>query len=179
MPVTLHHAEILSRANHFAKEFADARHQLGEAQNFIRGLCDVLGFSHKRLVSFEQRVKKLGGGRGRIDGFYPGQLLIEMKSRGEKLDVAYQQATDYLPGLSGAELPECILVSDFAHMHLHRRDGQSPQSLLQSRRRRLVLQSLGRARSARCFLLGLHQQVNLSGFAPRLLSLINPSNLKL
>jgi hypothetical protein len=102
-----------------------------------------------------------------------------MKSRGEKLDVAYQQATDYLPGLRDAELPEYILVSDFAHMQLHRRDGQSPQSLLQSRRRRLVLQILGRARSARCFLLGLHQQVNLSGFAPRLLSLINPSNLKL
>jgi hypothetical protein len=121
MPVTLHHAEILSRAHHFAKEFADARYELGEAQNFIRGLCDVFGFSHKRLVSFEQRVKKLGGGRGRIDGFYPGQLLIEMKSRGEKLDVAYQQATDYLPGLRDAY----ILVSDFAHMHLHRRDGQS------------------------------------------------------
>lgn len=75
MPVTLHHAEILSRAHHFAKEFADARYELGEAQNFIRGLCDVIGFSHKRLVSFEQRVKKLGGGRGRIDGFYPGKLV--------------------------------------------------------------------------------------------------------
>jgi hypothetical protein len=85
MPVTLNPTEIRHRAHHFSKEFANAHYELGEAQNFIRGLCDVFGFSNKRLVSFEQRVKKLGGGRGRIDGFYPGKLLIEMKSRGEKL----------------------------------------------------------------------------------------------
>ena len=126
MPVTLNHAEILHRAHHFAKEFADAKYELGEAQNFIRGLCDVFGFSNKRLVSFEQRVKKLGGGRGRIDGFYPGKLLIEMKSRGEDLDQAYQQATDYLPGLRDAELPEYLLVSDFEHMRLYRMDGITP-----------------------------------------------------
>ena len=126
MPVTLNHAELLHRAHHFAKDFADAKYELGEAQNFIRGLCDVFGFSNKRLVSFEQRVKKLGGGRGRIDGFYPGKLLIEMKSRGEDLDKAYQQATDYLPGLRDAELPEYLLVSDFEHMHLHRMDGATP-----------------------------------------------------
>ncbi len=56
MPVTPHPAEIRYRAHHF---------------------------SNKRLVSFEQRVKKLNGRRGRIDGFYTGKLLIEMKSRGE------------------------------------------------------------------------------------------------
>ena len=126
MPVTLNAAEIRHRAHHFSKEFADAHYELGEAQNFIRGLCDVFGFSNKRLVSFEQRVKKLDGRRGRIDGFYPGKLLIEMKSRGEKLDVAYQQAIDYLPGLSDAELPDYLLISDFEHMHLHTRDGRTP-----------------------------------------------------
>ena len=126
MPVTLNTSEIRHRAHHFSKEFASAHYELGEAQNFIRGLCDVFGFSNKRLVSFEQRVKKCDGRRGRIDGFYPGKLLIEMKSRGEKLDVAYQQAMDYLPGLSDAELPDYVLVSDFAHMHLHTRDGRTP-----------------------------------------------------
>ena len=126
MPVTLNPAEIRHRAHHFSKEFADAHYELGEAQNFIRGLCDVFGFSNKRLVSFEQRVKKLDGRRGRIDGFYPGKLLIEMKSRGEKLDVAYQQALKYLPGLRDAELPDYVLISDFEHMHLYTLDGRSP-----------------------------------------------------
>ena len=113
MTVALNKTEILHRAHGFVKDYADARYEMGDAQNFIRGLCDVFGFSNKRLVSFEQRVQKLGGGRGRIDGFYPGKLLIEMKSRGEDLEKAYQQATDYLPGLKDAELPDYILVSDF------------------------------------------------------------------
>ena len=125
MTVTLNKKEILNRAYRLMKDYADASYEMGQAQDFIRDLCEVFGFSHKRLVSFEQRVKKLGGSRGRIDGFYPGKLLIEMKSRGEDLDLAYQQATEYLPGLKEDELPEYILVSDFARLRLYKRDGRS------------------------------------------------------
>ncbi|MCF8152768.1 MAG: class I SAM-dependent DNA methyltransferase [Rhodoferax sp.] len=126
MTVALNKTEILHRAHGFVKDYADARYEMGDAQNFIRGLCDVFGFSNKRLVSFEQRVQKLGGGRGRIDGFYPGKLLIEMKSRGEDLEKAYQQATEYLPGLKDAELPDYILVSDFEHLHLYQHGTSNP-----------------------------------------------------
>ena len=125
MTVTLNKKEILNRAYGFIKDFADASYEMGQAQDFIRELCEVFGFSHKRLVSFEQRVKKLGGTRGRIDGFYPGKLLIEMKSLGQDLDAAYIQATEYLHGLKDEELPDYILVSDFAHMRLYKRDGRS------------------------------------------------------
>jgi len=125
MTVLLNKKEVLSRAFRFMKDFADADYELGQAQDFIRGLCEVFGFSHKRLLSFEQRVRKLDGRRGRIDGFYPGKLLIEMKSRGEDLDLAYTQATTYLPGLQDAELPDYILVSDFEHLHLHKLDGKT------------------------------------------------------
>ena len=125
MTVTSNKKEILNRAYKYMKEYADASYELGQAQDFIRELCEVFGFSHKRLVNFEQRVKKLGGTRGRIDGFYPGKLLIEMKSRGADLDAAYIQATEYLYGLKDEELPEYILVSDFANMRLYRRDGNS------------------------------------------------------
>jgi hypothetical protein len=126
MTVTHNRDEILSRANRFAKEFADAQYEMGEAQNFIRGLCDVFGFSNKRLVSFEHRVKKLDGRRGRIDGFYPGKLLIEMKSRGEDLAEAYRQATDYLPGLPQEELPDYFLISDFENLHLYDVSAHTP-----------------------------------------------------
>ena len=125
MTVTLNKKEILNRAFRFMKDYADANYEMGQAQDFIRDLCEVFGFSHKRLVSFEQRVKKLGGSNGRIDGFYPGKLLIEMKSRGENLDKAYVQATEYLPGLKDAELPDYILVSDFDQLRLYKRDGRS------------------------------------------------------
>ena len=126
MTVTHNRDEILSRANRFAKEFADAQYEMGEAQDFIRGLCDVFGFSNKRLVSFEHRVRKLDGRRGRIDGFYPGKLLIEMKSRGEDLAEAYRQATEYLPGLPDEELPAYFLVSDFENLHLYDLNAHAP-----------------------------------------------------
>jgi hypothetical protein len=126
MTVTLNKDEILQRAYGFMREFSDAHYEMGEAQNFIRGLCEVFGFSNKRLVSFEQRVKKLGGKSGRIDGFYPGKLLIEMKSRGENLDEAYRQATGYLPGLPDPELPEYCLVSDFENLHLYKLSAHAP-----------------------------------------------------
>ena len=77
MTVTLNKPEILHRAYRFMKDYAAASYEMGQAQDFIRDFCEVFGFSHKRLVSFEQRVKKLGGRSGRIDGFYPGKLLID------------------------------------------------------------------------------------------------------
>lgn len=126
MTTTLNKAEVLHRAYALAKDYASASYEMGQAQNFIRDLCEVFGFSAKRLVNFEQRVKKASGSSGRMDGFYPGKLLIEMKSRGEDLHAAYQQALDYLPGLQDAELPDYILVSDFERLHLYRRGDGSP-----------------------------------------------------
>jgi len=112
--------EILRKnAAKFAKEFADSSYEMGEAQDFIRDLCKIFGISHRRFVSFEKRVKKLGNQYGRIDGFIPGLLLIEMKSAGEDLDKAYSQASEYFHGLKEEELPLCVLVSDFQNLHLY------------------------------------------------------------
>jgi len=112
--------EILRKnAAKFAKEFATAHYEMGEAQDFIRDLCKIFGLSHRRFVSFEKRVKKLGNKQGRIDGFIPGLLLIEMKSAGEDLDKAYNQATEYFHGLKEEELPLCVLISDFQNLHLY------------------------------------------------------------
>ena len=57
MTATLNRYEILHRANGFMRDFADAHYEMGDAQNFIRGLCDVFGFSNKRMHSFDQRIK--------------------------------------------------------------------------------------------------------------------------
>jgi hypothetical protein len=110
---------LRSNAAKFAKEFADSTYEMGEAQDFIRDLCKVFELSHRRFVSFEKRVKKIGNKQGRIDGFIPGLLLIEMKSAGEDLDKAYNQASEYFHGLKDEELPRCVLVSDFQNLHLY------------------------------------------------------------
>ncbi len=48
MTVTLNKKEILNRAYLFMKDYADASYEMGQAQDFIRELCEVFGFSHKR-----------------------------------------------------------------------------------------------------------------------------------
>lgn len=116
---------LRNRATKFAKEFATARYEMGEAQSFIIGLCEIFGLNHRRAVQFESRVKKLNGKRGRIDGFFPSLLLIEMKSAGEDLDAAYQQATEYFHGLNDDEMPRCVLVSDFQNLHLYLLDSHA------------------------------------------------------
>jgi hypothetical protein len=116
---TLNIESLRKRAAKFAKEYANANYEMGEAQSFIIDLCTVFGLNHRRAVQFESRVKKVSGSRGRIDGFFPSLLLIEMKSAGEDLDAAYIQATEYFPGLKEGEMPRCVLVSDFQNLHLY------------------------------------------------------------
>jgi len=126
MSANLNINTIRQRAAAFAKEFAKAGYEMGEAQNFIRGLCNVFGLEYRRAVRFEERVNKLGGKKGRIDGFFPGKLLVEMKSAGEDMDKAYIQATEYFPGLKDEEMPDYVLVCDFANLHLYNLVSKEP-----------------------------------------------------
>ncbi len=119
MTANLNINTIRQRATEFAKEFAKSNYEMGEAQNFIRELCNVFGLDYRRSVRFEERVKKRGGKKGRIDGFFPGKLLVEMKSAGEDMDKAYIQATKYFDGLKNEEMPDYVLVCDFANLHLY------------------------------------------------------------
>jgi type I restriction-modification system DNA methylase subunit len=120
--------QLNDRAEAFCKEFADASYESGQAQNFVRELCGVYGLNYLRSVDFERRVTKGGGvGINRIDGFFPGLLLVEMKSKGEDLDKAYKQARDYVPLLKNPQdVPKFILVSDFQNLHLYEVAGDNP-----------------------------------------------------
>ncbi len=111
--------EIKSRALAFSKHWADASNEEGEAKPFLIDFFEIFGITNKRVASFEHAVKKFGGDRGRIDLFWPGILLIEMKSRGKDLDRAYTQAMDYFPGIKERDLPRFVLVCDFARFRLH------------------------------------------------------------
>src|SRR5690606_21765477 len=67
---------------------------------------------------FEYAIKKAGGGQGFIDLFWPGKLLAEQKSAGRDLSRAEVQALDYLPAMPDYDLPQAIVVSDFATFQL-------------------------------------------------------------
>jgi type I restriction-modification system DNA methylase subunit len=112
---------LRKNATQFAKNFADASYEMGQAQSFIIELCKVFDLDYIRAVRFEDRVKKAKG-KGRIDAFFPSLLLVEMKSAGKDLDAAYIQATDYFHGLNDEDLPRCVLVSDFQNLHLYNQE---------------------------------------------------------
>ena len=111
--------EIKDRALRFSREWADEASEDAEAKSFWDGFFDVFGVSRRRVAAFEKKVKKIDGNDGYIDLLWKGVLLVEHKSRGRDLDRAHAQARDYFHGLSDAELPKYLLVSDFARFRLY------------------------------------------------------------
>jgi len=111
--------EIKSRAIEFSKEWENESSEDAEAKTFWDGFFPVFGLTRRRLASFEFAVDKYGGGRGFIDLFWPGMLIVEHKSRGKDLDKAHDQAFGYFPGLTEKDLPKYILVSDFSKIRLY------------------------------------------------------------
>jgi len=110
--------EIRARAAQFAKEWQDKGYEKGETQLFYRDFFEIFGMNVVRVATFEEPVRKLGNKRGFIDLFWRGMLLAEQKSAGRDLAAARQQALEYFPGISDAELPKYLLLSDFQHFEL-------------------------------------------------------------
>jgi hypothetical protein len=111
--------EIRNRTLSFAKKWKDESSEDAEAKSFWDGFFDVFGITRRRVASFEEPVKKLGGAQGFIDLFWKGVMLVEHKSRGKNLDKAYSQALDYFAGIPERDLPKYVLVSDFARFRLY------------------------------------------------------------
>jgi len=118
--------EIKDRALRFSREWADESSEDAEAQTFLNGFFDVFGVTRRRLATFEKKVKKIDGRDGYIDLLWKQKLLVEQKSRGKDLDRAHAQARDYFHGLTDAELPRYLLVSDFARFRLYDLEGDAP-----------------------------------------------------
>ncbi|MDP4734914.1 MAG: class I SAM-dependent DNA methyltransferase, partial [Limnohabitans sp.] len=81
---------------------------------------EIFGITNKRVATFELNVKKLGGAQGFVDLFWPGVLLVEHKSRGKSLDDAVDQAIGYLHNLPERDLPQLVVVCDFARFRVRR-----------------------------------------------------------
>jgi len=110
--------ELRARAAAFATDWRDASRERSDTQSFWNAFFDIFGVSRRRVATYEHAVRKISGDTGFIDLFWPGELLIEQKSRGGDLLRAGLQAMDYTPGLSEAELPRRILTCDFRFWNL-------------------------------------------------------------
>lgn len=119
--------EIKSRALSFSRTWADAAHEDSQGKPFWIDFFEIFGITNKRVATFEHAVKKLKGLDGdsaKFDGFvdlfWPGMLLVEQKSRGKDLDKALSQALEYFPGIAERDLPQIVIVCDFARFRVHK-----------------------------------------------------------
>ncbi|MEZ5642040.1 MAG: DNA methyltransferase [Burkholderiaceae bacterium] len=110
--------EIKSRAMAFSRRWKDAADEKQQSIPFWIDFFEVFGLTNRRVASFEHAVKKHGGGQGYVDLFWPGQMLVEQKSRGKPLEPAYEQALGYFPGIAERDLPHTLVVCDFARFRV-------------------------------------------------------------
>ena len=106
--------EIRRNATAFSKRWKSAFDEKSQAQSFLKEFFEVFGVDTVRQATFEHRVKFADGSQGFVDCFWPGTILVEMKSKGKDLDAAYAQAMDYVRALPDpSTLPHALVVSDF------------------------------------------------------------------
>ncbi|KRE87158.1 methylase [Rhodanobacter sp. Soil772] len=110
--------EIRRRLSAFAKEWQHTVRENADAKLFWARFYECFGIRPESATIYEKAVSKLGGGRGFIDSFIPGKLIVEHKSRGKDLNAAFAQASEYFMALKDAERPRYIITSDFARFRL-------------------------------------------------------------
>jgi hypothetical protein len=132
--------EIRQNAIRFSREWAEARSEAGEKQTFWNEFFEVFGMRRRAVASFEEPVRQISGKYGHIDLFWKGKLLVEHKSRGQDLGRAESQAFEYIQDLlregRNDDVPQYVIVSDFARIALHdlEPDDQKPLPLFAGHR---------------------------------------------
>jgi len=131
MAVTVNFNTIRQRASQFAKKFEGVTSEKSRDQDFMRGFCALFGINPSR-IDWQFPLKEINKVTKKTstiwaDGFLRGTLLIEMKSAGKDLDEAYKQASAYVLLMNEKDLPDYILVSDFANLHLYNRKTGAPR----------------------------------------------------
>jgi hypothetical protein len=106
--------EIKRRAKAFSEKHADKADERADSQLFLNDFFSIFGMSSRQIGRYERRVANVSlKQRGFIDFFWPGQLIVEMKSRGKDLAAAEKQALDYIDGVHPTERPRHVLSCDF------------------------------------------------------------------
>lgn len=121
---TLSREEMKSRALAFANSWAGPQREKAEAKTFLDNFFEIFGRDRRRVdAKFEHPVERENRGEGYIDLFWPGKLVVEMKSTGKDLSTdkggAARQAFDYVDDLDPDERPRWVMVSDFANFVIY------------------------------------------------------------
>ena len=118
--------EIQDRATEFASKWQGETYEKGESQSFWSDFWPCMASTAAGTVLFfEYAIKKGSGPQGFIDMFWPGKLLAEQKSGGRDLGKANIQAYEYLETMPDHDLPQAIVLSDFANFTFILQDGRN------------------------------------------------------
>ncbi|MDR0548225.1 MAG: N-6 DNA methylase [Deltaproteobacteria bacterium] len=115
---------IQAKAVAFSKRWQGGGKEKQEAQSFVRAFLSVFGVESDVIDrGFETPVKIGGQGHDKyIDFLWPGQIAIEMKSKGENLTLAFSQLQNYMNHLTNQDdVPDLWVVCDFENIRLNRR----------------------------------------------------------
>ena len=113
---------IQANAISFAKRWEDATSEEAQAQSFTIDFLRVFGIDDpEKIGNFEYKVPLDDGHVGYIDYFWKKKIAIEMKSFGKDLRKAYRQLKEYVVHLPDNEIPDLLMVCDFATIILYRR----------------------------------------------------------
>ena len=107
--------EINTGAIKFSERWKGVKSEKSEAQTFINEFFQVFGLDRKSVAKLEEHPDSSGDF---MDCLWKAKFMIEMKSFGENLDKAMDQALDYYLQLKKDEEPRYILVCDFEHWYL-------------------------------------------------------------
>jgi len=113
--------EIQSNAVAFSKRWKDTKSEKQNGQAFMKAFLGVFGIDDASLVGTFEEKTKVEGKTKWIDYLWKGKIAIEMKSKGESLDAAFEQLREYMDSLQEEDIPDLWLVSDFETMRLSRR----------------------------------------------------------
>ncbi len=87
--------------------------EIQDYADFSTDFFNIFGVRRRSVSIYQKAVQKINGNTGFINLFWPSVLLVEHKSKGENLDSAFLQASDYILGLPEEERPRYVIVSDF------------------------------------------------------------------
>jgi len=121
MTVLLSWDEIQANAIAFSKRWQGVASEKQQDQGFIEALLRVFGIDDARAVGTFQEKTRIEGSTKWIDYLWKSKIAIEMKSKGESLDGAFEQLRQYMYSIPEEDVPELWLVSDFENMRISRR----------------------------------------------------------
>ena len=94
--------EIRKAATAFSKRWNDSCDEKSQAQSFLKEFFAIFGVDAVTVATFEHCVKFEDGSQGYADCFWPGKILVEMKSHAH-LDALLDKAYGLSPSVTDAE----------------------------------------------------------------------------